>query len=337
MERLSFLTAINLVVSAIVAFASIDSAFAAESLQKVACPAKGVPRLDLYDETAKPSGVKVDAYTLLTAFQGWGKNAVFQGKAPKQLKFIRVQVPGDAKLASKNLYVYEGAIVEKSQCEKRRAQTIAQFVESQKDVAATAHANNTAADDEDEEEDDDEAAPSHEAQNSTNGIGGLSNLNCCIFPLKTKPRSFLGGMAQFDAGRRFKRKGRVVGTRKHAGADLYGTRGQGVFAVADGTVIRAPYPFKRPTLAIDVRHKGGFVVRYAEVTGKSFGLRLGGPLKQGQQIGAMGYVPGAPKPMIHFELYRGSISGKLTQGHTRYMRRGDLLNPTSYLRRWGKI
>jgi hypothetical protein len=59
------------------------------------------------------------------------------------------------------------------------------------------------------------------------------------------------------------------GARLHAGCDLYAPVGTPIFAIADGEVILAPYPFYLGTHAIEVYHKGVGVVRYGEVLSPS--------------------------------------------------------------------
>ena len=89
-------------------------------------------------------------------------------------------------------------------------------------------------------------------------------------------------------------------------------------------------------------HAGGFVVRYGEVTGKSpEGLMKGSNLLGGDRVGYMGQVNnGCCEPMLHFELFIGTLKGPLSQDGVnpvdgkRYNRRNDLLNPTPYLLKW---
>ena len=280
------------------------------SLQLVACPASG-HSLEVFSKNGKQL-TELKSQTQVNRFQGWGENDITVGA----LKLSRVQIPSRPELSD----VYVDALK----------------LSSSESCAKTLHLKiptpplTTPLEDDDDEEDDDSAAPIIKAAAPHEVVAlSLDSKACCSFPLKTRPLSFLSGIARFGAGRRRR--------RIHAGADLYGARGQAVFSVAPGVVVRAPYVFKSGTLAIDVRHKGGFVVRYGEISGKSFGLHMGSELKAGQQVGEMRYVPGAPSAMTHFELYRGTATGKLSQpGHNKYSRRGDLINPTPYLVKWEK-
>ena len=125
------------------------------------------------------------------------------------------------------------------------------------------------------------------------------------------------------------------GGRLHAACDLYRFKNEPIMAVAPGTVLRPIYPFYQGTFALEVRHSGGFVVRYGEITGKvAAGIRSGAPVSMGQVVGYMGKVnSGCCNPMLHFELYSGSRTGALNGGG-KFRRRADLLDPTQYLRRW---
>lgn len=161
-------------------------------------------------------------------------------------------------------------------------------------------------------------------------ISGLTDTKCCLFPLKHRPSaSYTSGMRRFGAGR-------SGGRRIHAAADLYQTRNAPILAVANGKAISGLYFFYQGTYALEVKHSGGFVVRYGEMTGrKASGVRSGSTLTAGQEIGYMGKVnSGCCTPMLHFELYKGTMRGSLTTGGKGYQRRGDLINPTSYLLKW---
>ena len=172
---------------------------------------------------------------------------------------------------------------------------------------------------------DDETSPS-----STMMITGLGDKNCCEFPLTQRPTtSYKSGMRRFGAGR-------GGGTRIHAACDLYRDDGDKVIAVAPGQVILPKYYFYQGVYAIEVRHTGGFVVRYGEVLGDNApGIRMGAKVDVGQTVGYVGTVnSGCCSPMLHFELYRGTETGSLTQHINGYSRREDLMDPTAYLSKW---
>jgi murein DD-endopeptidase MepM/ murein hydrolase activator NlpD len=159
-------------------------------------------------------------------------------------------------------------------------------------------------------------------------LRGLSDPNCCHFPTKDEPtHEYTTEQRRFGANR---------GERLHAACDLYRPINEQVYAVADGTVIRAGKEFFQGTYALEVLHSGGFVVRYAEITkNPAPGIKLGAKVKMGQVIGYVGKVnSGCCKPMLHFELYSGAQTGSLTTGRGKYHRRTDLLDPTKYLQKW---
>ncbi|HRI65718.1 MAG TPA: peptidoglycan-binding protein [Polyangium sp.] len=135
---------------------------------------------------------------------------------------------------------------------------------------------------------------------------------------------------------------RSGGHRAHAACDLYAPLGTWIYAITDGEVIRGPYPFYNETYALEVHH-GSFIARYGEIQRATM-VREGQRVKGGQPIARVGHLVGVnvASDMLHLELYRGTMSGDLTVysgGAKRhdgvpYQRRGDLLDPTPYLRRW---
>ncbi len=164
----------------------------------------------------------------------------------------------------------------------------------------------------------------------SSNISSIDDADCCEFPTVQKvTHRFDSGMRRFSAGR-------SGGNRLHAACDLYRYKDEPILSIAPGKVIRNMYYFYQGTYALEVRHVGGHVVRYGEITGKSpSGVSAGKSVKTGQQIGYMGKVnSNCCRPMLHFELYSGKKSGALSQSGTRYKRRSDLMDPTKYLLRW---
>lgn len=160
-------------------------------------------------------------------------------------------------------------------------------------------------------------------------ISGLDDGKCCYFPTVAKPtHRFTSGMRRFSAGR--------SGGRLHAACDLYRYKNEPAKSVAAGRVIRDMYYFYQGTYALEVKHQGGFVVRYGELTSKGASTRTRGVrLNMSDRVGYIGKVnSGCCNPMLHFELYDGSGKGSLSTGTGRYQRRSDLLNPTDYLLKW---
>lgn len=161
-------------------------------------------------------------------------------------------------------------------------------------------------------------------------VKGLNDSKCCEFPTVKKPTH------AFNSGARSFGSGRSGGARKHAACDLYRFEEEPILSVAPGTVIRDRYYFYQGTYALEVVHSGGFVVRYGELDSKGVsGMRKGRQVKMSERVGYMGKVnSNCCRPMLHFELYKGTAKGALTTGGSGFQRRSDLLNPTSYLLKW---
>ena len=146
------------------------------------------------------------------------------------------------------------------------------------------------------------------------------------FPLPARP-----GQSYHVSPRSFG-SARDGGKRKHAGCDLYAAPGTAVLAVADGTVKRAIYPFYDVVFALEIDHPGVGTVRYGEIATTPVGLKVGDAVKAGQVIGTVGKMVSVKQAMLHFELYAGTGQGQLTdRARAPYMRRADLLDPTSFL------
>jgi murein DD-endopeptidase MepM/ murein hydrolase activator NlpD len=134
------------------------------------------------------------------------------------------------------------------------------------------------------------------------------------------------------------------GRRAHAGCDLYFDKGTWIYAIADGTVTRGPYPFYCETFALEIDH-GEFLARYGEIQ-KTTPVKEGDRVKAGEQIAKVGHLIGiqVPSDMLHLELYDRTASGPLTitdgNGSKKrsdgipFMRRIDLVDPTSRLDQW---
>lgn len=152
------------------------------------------------------------------------------------------------------------------------------------------------------------------------------------FPTLLRPSvSYKDGMRRFKAGR--------SGGRLHAACDLYRVKDEKAMSVSSGKVIRAKYYFYEGTYAIEIKHTGGKVARYGEITGKDAGgVSLNANVSTGQVLGYIGKVnSGCCTPMLHFELYSGTASGSLSQKGNAFQRRKDLIDPTSLLSEWERI
>lgn len=135
---------------------------------------------------------------------------------------------------------------------------------------------------------------------------------------------------------------RSGGARAHAGCDLYASLGTWIHAIADGEVIQGPYPFYCETYALEVNH-GSFVIRYGEIQ-RFTTVKAGDKVKAGDRIAKVGHLVGikVPSDMLHLEMYKGNLSGPLTQRSggaktadgASFQRRADLMDPTQHLHRW---
>lgn len=241
-------------------------------------------------------------------FQGWGTNRRTRVVGGKEHTYVKAQFPEHEDNNHNGIgWVSEGLIKLKSECASYKEPA------EIKDVA----------------KDDSETQSTPKVLGE---ISSLSDPDCCNFPLVARPTaSYESGMRQFG----WRRGG---GRRLHAACDLYRRLNEPIESVAPGKVIRNPYYFYQGTYALEVRHAGGFVVRYGEVTGRrAKGVSAGAPVKTGQVIAYMGKVnSNCCEPMLHFELYSGKRSGSLTVSGNRYQRRSDLMNPTKHLRAWEK-
>lgn len=164
-------------------------------------------------------------------------------------------------------------------------------------------------------------------------ITSIDDEECCEFPLVKRPtHAYTSGMRKFNAGR--------SGGRLHAACDLYRYKDEPALAVGPGVILRDIYYFYEGTYALEVRHDGGFVARYGEITGKkaSKNIAKNKSIKMGDRVGFIGKVnSNCCRPMLHFELYSGKRTGSLSDkssSATRYQRRRDLLDPTPYLIKW---
>ena len=164
------------------------------------------------------------------------------------------------------------------------------------------------------------------------------NTGECFFPFPSLPLSdWIHSPRAFGSNRN-------NGRRAHAGCDLYFEKGTWIYAIADGTVTRGPYPFYCETFALEVDH-GEFLARYGEIQ-KTTTVKEGYRVCAGDQIAKVGHLIGiqVPSDMLHLELYDKSASGPLTitaanrskkrSDGIPFMRRMDLLDPTSRLGQW---
>jgi murein DD-endopeptidase MepM/ murein hydrolase activator NlpD len=161
-------------------------------------------------------------------------------------------------------------------------------------------------------------------------VGDKKIITGLLYPLKTKAdvKVYHTGMGKFGSNR-------SGGKRKHAGIDLYASKGAEVRAMADGTVIQA-YFFYCGTYAVEVDH-GSFIARYGEVDSKIL-VKKGEKIKRGGAIGYVGKLIGikVPSNMLHLEMYSSTesplkgVKTALTQKTiSPYLRRADIFDPTA--------
>ncbi len=265
--------------------------------------------LQVRDESLTDILFSVKKDEVVKPMQSWSANKVRKTIRGKTYTFIKAQFP--------------------EQSDENNVGWVAEQFVKQKSACATYSRteSNDATDDETEE-----TEVATKPATATGPITGLNSEACCVFPTIKRPTdSYMQGMRRFGAGR-----GR--GSRLHAAADLYRYHGEVFEAVAPGRVIRNRYYFYQGTFALEVKHVGGFVVRYGEITGREVaGAQGNAQLRAGQQIGYISTVnSGCCSPMLHFELYSGTMGGPLRGGGS-YQRRADLMNPSQYLRKWEKM
>ena len=87
--------------------------------------------------------------------------------------------------------------------------------------------------------------------------------------------------------------------RKHAACDLVASKGTPIYAVANGVVARAAYPFYPGTSALEIDH-GGVLVRYAEIGAAVHRLTKGTQVSEGQLIAHVGKMH--VDAMLYFEM-----------------------------------
>ncbi len=107
--------------------------------------------------------------------------------------------------------------------------------------------------------------------------------------------------------------------------------GTPIYAVADGVLVRNPYPFYSGTSAVEIR-RGELILRYGEIAN---GSHIGGSsVKKGQIIAKVGRL-NSGSSMLHLEIYtNGASSASLTTRVGELRRRSDVTDPAPYLNVW---
>ena len=94
--------------------------------------------------------------------------------------------------------------------------------------------------------------------------------------------------------------------RAHKGTDYAANSGTPVRAVGDGTVIFAGKKSGYGNV-VDLRHRNGFVTRYAHLRGFAKGIRSGARVNIENTIGYVGMTGLATGPHLHFEVLVGGV------------------------------
>lgn len=271
------------------------------SLQYVACFARDT--LSIRDDALTAAVFKIKPFEAVKPIQGWEETKKLKEVRGQTFVFVKAQFPEQEDENNDIGWIEEKFIRARAEC-----------------IGAQDSGANEP----------DIQTPISGFDEVASSATGLDDPNCCKFPLLKPTNSFMSGMARFGHPRDH-------GKRIHAACDLYQTKNAPIASVGSGTIISSLYKFYQGTWALEVKHSGGFVIRYGEMTGKAVpGVSKKKKVSPGQQVGFMGRVnSNCCEPMLHFELYSGAAKGSLNAGG-KYKRRSDLMNPTKYLLSWRK-
>jgi murein DD-endopeptidase MepM/ murein hydrolase activator NlpD len=111
--------------------------------------------------------------------------------------------------------------------------------------------------------------------------------------------------------------------RPHIGVDYAAASGTPVMATGDGTVIRRGVNGGYGN-TVEIRHTGGFMTRYAHLSGFASGVSANGRVTQGQVIGYVGMTGLATGPHLHYEMHR---DGRAIDPLSLDMPQGDPIPP----------
>jgi len=89
--------------------------------------------------------------------------------------------------------------------------------------------------------------------------------------------------------------------RQHTGVDYAAASGTPVRTIGDGTVVFAGVRGGYGNL-VEVRHRNGYVTRYAHLRAFGSGVRTGSRVSMGQTVGLVGMTGMATGPHLHFEV-----------------------------------
>jgi hypothetical protein len=143
-------------------------------------------------------------------------------------------------------------------------------------------------------------------------------------------------------------KGNIISRRLHSGCDLWVKDGTPVIAIADGKIIDH-YDFGKDaghTWVLEVDHiiEGEhYTVRYGEIKPPPLpdGLKKGDNVYRSHPIAEVMLFPNGKSHMLHFEMYKGTALGNLTDRKNKtnylyvppgnYERLKELMDPTEFL------
>ncbi|MBX9803017.1 MAG: M23 family metallopeptidase [Caulobacteraceae bacterium] len=93
------------------------------------------------------------------------------------------------------------------------------------------------------------------------------------------------------------------GERNHEGVDIAAPYGTGVFAAAEGSVLRTGYDPAGYGRFVEIRHPNGMTTLYGHLS--RLDVASGDPVAAGSRIGLVGSTGRSTGPHLHFEVRRG--------------------------------
>lgn len=90
----------------------------------------------------------------------------------------------------------------------------------------------------------------------------------------------------------------------HGGIDFSGPIGIGIYATADGTVVKVQRSKNGYGNSVLIDHGYGYKTRYAHLD--SFKVKRGDKVKRGQEIGTMGNTGKSTAPHLHYEVIKNN-------------------------------
>lgn len=97
------------------------------------------------------------------------------------------------------------------------------------------------------------------------------------------------------------------GGKLHKGIDITGQRGSAIFAINNGTVVKAGWEAKGGGNVVHINHNNGFHSEYAHLD--SVSVQVGQTVSRGERIGAMGSTGYSFGNHLHFGVWRSQVHG----------------------------